>query len=85
MIKKSKYIAIFLIHFYQRFAPKFIRSQCRYNPSCSEYAIMVIEHYGLFAGVFLSLFRILRCIPPFHGYDPPPFLKGNLNGSRKMS
>lgn len=63
------------------FAPKFIRAQCRYSPCCSDYAISVISHYGITKGIFLAIFRIIRCFPPFGGYDPPPNLKDDNNGT----
>lgn len=36
---------------------------CKYQPSCSEYGYQAIERYGLFRGVPLMLWRILRCNP----------------------
>jgi hypothetical protein len=56
--------------------PNFIRAQCRYYPSCSEYAILAIKDHGSIVGLFLGFFRIIRCIPPFGGFDPPPSKKG---------
>lgn len=46
---------------------------CRFNPSCSEYAITAIQRHGLLKGGSLSVKRILRC-HPFHpgGEDPVP-------------
>ena len=45
---------------------------CRFTPSCSEYAIASLRHYGPVAGTIRAARRILRC-HPFHpgGYDPP--------------
>ena len=36
---------------------------CRYYPSCSEYSIQALQKYGLFKGLYLSFWRILRCNP----------------------
>lgn len=36
---------------------------CRFYPSCSEYAILALEKYGLIKGVKLSVDRIKRCNP----------------------
>jgi hypothetical protein len=78
-------IATELIELYQRNAPKIIRKQCRYIPSCSEYAKIAIEEYGVVIGGLISILRILRCIPPFGGYDPVPIRKEkDKNGSREM-
>ncbi len=47
--------------------------KCRFYPTCSSYAIMAIEKYGVFKGLYLGTRRILKC-HPFHpgGYDPLP-------------
>jgi putative membrane protein insertion efficiency factor len=51
--------------------PPFLGRNCRFYPSCSQYAIDAIEKYGIFKGLFKSIIRILKC-NPFHpgGYDP---------------
>ena len=49
-------------------------NQCRFYPSCSQYAIEALEKHGVWRGAWLSARRILRC-NPFHehsGYDPVP-------------
>ena len=44
---------------------------CKYEPTCSEYAMQAIEKYGFLKGCFLSIKRILRCNPfSKGGYDP---------------
>ncbi|WP_456298572.1 membrane protein insertion efficiency factor YidD [Legionella clemsonensis] len=44
---------------------------CRYYPSCSQYALMAIKHFGVFKGVWLASRRLLRCHPwAAGGYDP---------------
>ena len=46
---------------------------CRYHPSCSAYARTSILRHGLWAGFWLSLFRLARCHPwGASGYDPVP-------------
>src|SRR5262245_39384827 len=46
---------------------------CRFEPSCSRYALACIASHGAFRGSLLSLKRLCRC-HPFHpgGFDPPP-------------
>ena len=60
------------IRFYARFISRALPPRCRYHPSCSAYAIGVIERYGILRGVVLATWRLLRCNPWSHGgYDPP--------------
>jgi putative membrane protein insertion efficiency factor len=44
---------------------------CRFYPTCSSYARLAFEKYGIFKGGIISLIRICKC-HPFHpgGYDP---------------
>lgn len=46
---------------------------CRFYPSCSEYAVEAVERHGAMRGGWLALKRVGRC-HPFHpgGYDPVP-------------
>lgn len=45
--------------------------RCKYYPTCSEYAIQVIEKYGAIKGTWLAIIRILKCNPfSKGGYDP---------------
>lgn len=46
---------------------------CRYDPSCSAYAIEALSRYGAAKGGWLTLRRIGRCHPwGGHGFDPVP-------------
>ena len=46
---------------------------CRYQPSCSAYAITALSRYGALRGSWLALKRLLRCHPwGGSGYDPVP-------------
>jgi len=50
-----------------------IGANCRYEPSCSHYAIAVLGSHGALRGSALTARRILRCNPwQEGGYDPPP-------------
>ncbi|SHJ79611.1 membrane protein insertion efficiency factor YidD [Propionispora hippei] len=66
-----KEIALFLIRCYQKYISPLKPPTCRFVPTCSEYAIIAIEKYGVVRGCYLAVRRILRC-HPFHpgGYDP---------------
>jgi putative membrane protein insertion efficiency factor len=48
-------------------------SPCRFQPTCSSYAIEALETHGPWRGSWLALRRISRCHPlGGHGYDPVP-------------
>lgn len=67
MIKR---FLIRMIKIYQRM-PLSSHMQCKYIPSCSEYAIDAIEYYGAFRGTLKAIWRILRCNPfSKGGIDP---------------
>lgn len=63
-----------LIKFYRKYFSGLKRNnQCRYIPTCSQYAMEALEKYGPFKGSFLAVKRILRCNPfSKGGYDPVP-------------
>ena len=66
-----KQIFVFFINCYQFFLSPILGSNCRYSPTCSDYAKQAIDKYGIVYGVLLSLKRILRCQPwGKSGYDP---------------
>ncbi|MFH1745001.1 MAG: membrane protein insertion efficiency factor YidD [bacterium] len=74
-----KYLIISILKFYQKtFSPDhgFFKhlhpfGYCRFKPTCSEYAIVSIEKYGVLRGVGKACWRILRCNPwNKGGWDP---------------
>ena len=62
-----------LIRGYQISISPFLGPRCRFEPSCSNYAVQAISRWGLVRGFILALKRISRC-HPFHsgGLDPVP-------------
>jgi uncharacterized protein len=59
------------IFLYRRFVSPAIPRRCRYEPTCSRYAIEAIGRYGILRGLVLAGWRLLRCNPwSDGGYDP---------------
>ncbi len=71
MLIFAKRVTIWLIMAYQRFAPARIRERCRYEPSCSQYAITALKKYGYFKGMYKAIKRLISCRPPNGGIDFP--------------
>ncbi|NGP52086.1 membrane protein insertion efficiency factor YidD [Thioalkalivibrio sp. XN8] len=66
-------LAIFLIRAYQWLLSPLLGNNCRFQPTCSEYAIEAIRTHGLLRGLGLAARRIGRCHPwGDHGHDPVP-------------
>lgn len=62
-----------LIRIYRYAFSALLGNVCRFEPTCSHYAITAIEQHGCVKGSYLSLRRLLRC-HPWHvgGCDPVP-------------
>jgi putative membrane protein insertion efficiency factor len=58
-------IKIFLlpIRFYRYFISPLTPPACRFDPTCSQYAINSIEEYGIFKGSIMAIKRISKCHP----------------------
>jgi putative membrane protein insertion efficiency factor len=68
-----KKLFIFPIRIYQHYLSPLFGKNCRFEPTCSHYAVEAIEQWGVFKGGWMGLRRILRCHPwGGLGYDPVP-------------
>jgi putative membrane protein insertion efficiency factor len=74
------WLGILLVKTYQLLLSPFAGGACRFEPSCSAYAIGAFSQHGLLRGGWLALRRVSRCHPlgP-HGFDPVP---GDRRSSR---
>ena len=73
MSKLINFIFILPIKIYQIVLSPLIGPSCRFNPTCSHYAIQAITKYGALKGLYLALKRIIRCHPwSESGNDPVP-------------
>jgi hypothetical protein len=69
-----KHLALGIIQLYRRLISPFLPPSCRFVPSCSQYGVEAITHFGLRKGGWLAVKRVLRCHPLNPGgYDPVPY------------
>ena len=58
---------------YRLLLSPYVGHGCRYQPTCSAYAMEALERHGAFKGSYLATKRVLSCHPlGGHGYDPVP-------------
>jgi putative membrane protein insertion efficiency factor len=66
-------VAMTLVRVYQITLSPLFAGSCRYEPSCSRYAMTALEQHGLLKGAWLALRRLARCHPlGGSGLDPVP-------------
>jgi uncharacterized protein len=58
-----KYFAIALVWVYRLTLGPFVGGQCKYHPSCSQYALDAYKEFGFVKGTVLASWRLLRCNP----------------------
>lgn len=59
------------IRAYSKLISPALPRRCKYEPTCSAYAVEAVERFGVLRGVVLALWRLLRCNPLSHGgFDP---------------
>ena len=89
--------AVFLIELYRHTISPMRLPTCRFNPTCSQYAVDALGEYGMIRGGWLAVVRLLKC-GPWHrgGWDPIPERRGasredengqpagDLSGSRAL-
>ena len=67
------YPFILLVRFYQVCISPLKPPCCRFTPTCSQYALQALRKHGPIKGLYLTVWRILRCNPwGGSGYDPVP-------------
>jgi putative membrane protein insertion efficiency factor len=59
------------VRLYQRVISPALPRHCKYEPTCSQYAVDAIRRYGILRGLAMAGWRLLRCNPWSHGgFDP---------------
>ena len=71
-----KKLLLKLIHFYRHSISPYTPPNCRFTPTCSQYAEIAITRFGAGKGTWLACKRLCRCHPFYKGsaYDPVPQL-----------
>lgn len=66
-----KFLVIDLLGLYKVIVSPFIPPACRFEPTCSQYAMQAVEKHGAIRGSWMALKRLLRCQPFCSGgHDP---------------
>lgn len=66
-------LLVAVVRAYQRFLSPMLGHNCRFVPTCSEYAAQALQTHGALKGTLLTVWRLLRCNPlGKYGYDPVP-------------
>jgi len=64
------------VRLYRLLFSPWVGKSCRYQPTCSAYALEALEKHGAIKGTFLAVRRVGRCHPlGSDGYDPVPDVK----------
>lgn len=75
-----------LVRLYQLTLSPWLGMNCRFQPTCSAYAIEALETHGVLKGSWLLLRRIARCHPwGGSGYDPVPCDRDTQDSRRRHS
>jgi hypothetical protein len=71
MRRVGREIAVAPLLAYQRIISPALGQRCRFEPSCSRYAVQAIREFGILRGAVLAAWRLVRCNPFGRGgYDP---------------
>jgi len=74
-----------LVKAYRLLLSPWLGQSCRFEPTCSVYAIEAFERHGAAKGSYLTLHRIARCQPWCQGgHDPVPPTKAGRDASRSL-
>ena len=58
-----KYILILIIKFYRLFLSPLLGNNCRFYPTCSNYALQALKRYSTFYALKIIIIRLLKCNP----------------------
>jgi putative membrane protein insertion efficiency factor len=71
MRRAARSVMVAPIVAYQRWVSPALPRRCKYEPTCSTYAVQAVREFGILRGLLLAGWRLLRCNPWSHGgHDP---------------
>ena len=75
-------LVVAVIRLYKRCVSRFLPRVCRFQPTCSDYAIEALQTHGAWRGGWLAVKRVCRCHPfSTCGHDPVPPAPGRADGA----
>jgi putative membrane protein insertion efficiency factor len=70
-VNAARAVVLAPVRLYQRAISPLLPRRCKYEPTCSAYAVQAIGEYGILRGLLLASWRLARCNPWSHGgWDP---------------
>lgn len=73
LLELPQRLLVGLVKAYRLVLSPWLGSQCRFEPTCSLYALGALERHGAMRGSYLAARRLVRCHPWCQGgYDPVP-------------
>jgi uncharacterized protein len=84
MSEFAKRAVLYLLRAYKWAISPMFGPACRYVPSCSEYAMDAVAHYGVLRGGGMALWRLLRCHPFAKGGCDPAIRPPENNAACRM-
>jgi putative membrane protein insertion efficiency factor len=86
IVALPQWLLVALVRAYRFFLSPWLGSSCRFEPTCSAYALQALQQRGATAGSYLTLRRLARCHPWCEGgHDPVPPRAGGLFSSLSTS
>lgn len=86
MVALPQWLLLALVRAYRFFLSPWLGSSCRFEPTCSAYALQALQRHGAGVGSYLTLRRLARCHPWCEGgHDPVPARAGGLFSSLSTS
>lgn len=73
------------IGLYRRLLSPALPRRCKYEPTCSAYALEAVRSFGVLKGTVLAAWRLARCNPFSHGGYDPVEAQGIFRGRSKRS